>query len=87
MDDASQVIVRKAGEADATLLADLGARAFFQSFAGDNSPEDMDAYLKASFSPVKQAAELSAQGSTFFIAEEAGTPVGYARLLAGNLRL
>ena len=74
---------RQAASADAALLAELGAQTFRDSFAKDNTLEDMAAYLAASFSPAKQAAELAAPGSLFLIAEVEGSPAGYARLKQG----
>jgi ribosomal protein S18 acetylase RimI-like enzyme len=75
--------VRRATSADASLLAELGARTFYETFAKDNKPEDMAAYLAASFSPQIQAAELADPQSFFFIAEIDGAAGGYAQLRAG----
>lgn len=72
--------IRRATPSDANLLAELGATTFSETFAADNSAEDMAAYLAASFSPEKQAAELSDPLSTFLIAEINGSTVGYAML-------
>ena len=76
--------VRYATVADNVLLAELGARTFYDTFAADNTPENMAAYLAASFGPEIQAAELSAPGSLFLIAEVDGTAVGYTRLREGQ---
>ncbi len=75
--------IRVASSVDNHLLAELGARTFFDTFAKDNTPEDMAAYLAASFSPQKQAAEIVDPLTTFLIAEIDGTAVGYARLHSG----
>ena len=72
--------IRYATAADNALLAELGARTFQDSFAADNTPENMAAYIGASFSPEKQAAELADPLSIFLIAEVEGAAVGYARL-------
>ena len=74
------ISIRKAGIEDNELIAALGRRTFFDSFAADNHPEDMDAYLDKAFSPNIQAAELAQPSSFFLIAEAKGVPVGYARL-------
>ena len=63
--------IRRAKLEDAGLLAELGARTFSETFAADNSPEDMAAYLAASFNPARQAAELNDPASIFFIAQTA----------------
>lgn len=76
--------IRHATEEDASLLARLGEATFFDSFAADNTPEDMAAYIRSAFSPEKQAAELADPRSLFLIASVAGEVVGYARLYAGQ---
>jgi len=78
------VMVRRANREDAGLLAELGARTFAQTFATDNTPEDMAAYVAASFNLAQQTAELADPESTFLIAEVGGLPAGYAKLRAGE---
>jgi diamine N-acetyltransferase len=77
-------IIRRGVAADASLLAALGARTFYDTFAADNTPEDMAAYLAASFNPGIQAAELADPSIMFFIAELDARTVGYAQLRAGS---
>ena len=78
------VIIRYATSADNALLAELGAQTFHETFAATNTSEDMAAYLAASFSPAKQAAELADPASTFLIAENNAEAIGYARLKDGQ---
>ena len=80
----ARVDIRYATAADNVLLAELGAQTFYDTFAADNTPENMAAYLAASFSPEKQAAELAAPDSVFLIAEVDDTVAGYARLREGQ---
>jgi ribosomal protein S18 acetylase RimI-like enzyme len=77
-------IVRRGEAADAGLLAELGARTFSETFAVDNSPEDMADYLVTAFSHAQQAAELADPNSVFLIAETDGVAVGYAMLRSGS---
>ncbi len=76
--------IRRAGPDDAGLLAELGARTFSETFAADNTPEDMAAYLASSFNVAQQTAELADPASTFLIAEIGGVAAGYAKLRAGE---
>ena len=76
--------IRYATAADNALLAEIGAQTFYDSFAAANTPEDTAAYLAASFSPAKQAAELADPLSVFLIAEVEGAVVGFARLKEGQ---
>src|SRR5205085_5385241 len=72
--------IRRATSADAALLADLGARTFFDTFVGDNTPENMSAYLASAFSESIQAAEIADPATICLIAEIDGSPAGYAKL-------
>lgn len=75
--------IRRAVAGDNALLAELGAQTFFDTFAACNTPQDMADYLAASFSPLKQAAELADPATVFLIAELDSAPIGYARLRSG----
>jgi ribosomal protein S18 acetylase RimI-like enzyme len=79
----SDVVVRHASPHDNVLLAELGAETFRDAFAPDNTPEDMELYIRRSFSPDIQAAEIADPYSRFLIAEADGFPVGYVRLRKG----
>ena len=68
----SAVNIRHATAADAALLAELGARTFAETFAADNRPEDMAAYLASAFSVEQTAAELSDPRATWLLAEIGG---------------
>jgi len=76
-------VIRRATVADASLISELGARTFTETFAPDNSPANMTAYLAASFNPRQQIAELSDPSAVFLIAEILGSANGYAMLRAG----
>lgn len=79
-----EVTIRRANPEDAGLLAELGAHTFHETFAADNTTEDMDAYLAAHFNVAQQTAELAQPASTFLIAEVDGQAAGYAKLHAGE---
>jgi ribosomal protein S18 acetylase RimI-like enzyme len=74
------ITLRPAGPADNALLAEMGAQTFADTFGPDNTPENMAAYLAASFSPARQAAELAEPNSLFLIAEVDGKAQGYVHL-------
>ena len=78
------ITVRLATTDDVNLLTELGARTFEETFAADNTPEDMAAYLAASFNVAQQTAELADPDSTFLIAEVSGVGAGYAKLNKGR---
>jgi ribosomal protein S18 acetylase RimI-like enzyme len=75
--------IRRARIEDAKLLTELGAQTFAETFIEDNTPEDMAAYLAASFNLEKLTAELTDPLSVFFIAEVGGHAAGYAKIHSG----
>src|SRR3954447_21101854 len=77
-----KITIRFATISDNELLAELGARAFYDTFATSNSAEDMAAFLAATYGAQKQAAELADPATLFLIAESDGVAVGYAMLQA-----
>jgi ribosomal protein S18 acetylase RimI-like enzyme len=76
--------IRVATGDDVSLLSELSATTFREAFAHENSPEDMEAYLKESFSQEQLTRELSDPAAAFFIAELSGKLLGYAKLLSGE---
>src|SRR5688572_8730661 len=78
-------LIRGGNANDAELLAELGARTFSDTFAADNTPENMSAYLASAFSQEQLAAELTDPHCSFKIAETDGVAVGYAMLRSGNV--
>lgn len=81
----SRITVREATDADAALLASMGRQTFEDTYAADVSLDDMAAFLRVSFGPEEQAAELADPSTFFLIAQEGNTPVGYAKLQAGEM--
>jgi diamine N-acetyltransferase len=69
---------------DAEMLSELGAKTFFDTFAKDNTPENMAAHLEKSFSPEIQLAELSYPDNIFLVAEDDVKPIGYAQLILNS---
>jgi predicted N-acetyltransferase YhbS len=80
----SRTEIRHATLSDASLLAELGSRTFYEAFAADTPEKDMAAYLAESFTPVKLATQIADRLSLFFIAENNDEAIGYARLYPVN---
>jgi len=72
--------IRYGTTADAKMLSELGAKTFYDTFTKDNTPENMQAHLKNSFSPEIQFVELSDPNHIFLVAEDESQPIGYAQL-------
>jgi len=80
----SEISLRHASLQDAGLLADLGAKTFIQTYSESNPFENLEAYVRDSFSPEKQAAEINDPANLFLIAEIEGQVFGYAHLASGS---
>lgn len=79
------LIVRRGEVEDAQLLTELGARTFLETFAADNTIENMAAYLALAFNPAQQAAELADPRATFLVGEINKVAVGYAMVRSGEV--
>ncbi|MDQ8161558.1 MAG: GNAT family N-acetyltransferase [Gemmatimonadota bacterium] len=75
--------IRSAGDADAEMLARVGAQLFQATFAADNDPMDMYVYLSDAFTTERQRAELADPDRICLLAEEGAASVGYALLRHG----
>ena len=60
------------------MLAALGARTFYETFAADNRPEDMAAYMTHAYGVEQQRRELSSPDGVVLIGEIGGVPASYA---------
>lgn len=71
---------------DAEALALLAARSFHAAFGTDNTPDDMEAYIRESFSTERLCAELLDRRNMFLLAFNGASvaPAGYAKLRAGE---
>ena len=76
-------VIHDATPAQAAQLAEFGARTFFESFAADNSPEDMRRHLESAWGPEKQQAEIADPDiDTLILADHEGRWLGFAQLRA-----
>ena len=78
------VMVRPGRLADAAPLSAFAARIFHESFAAENNPDDMAAYMAIAFSPAQQERELADPANTYLIAESDGVMVGYTLIKPGD---
>ena len=76
--------IRYGTAADAKVLSELGAKTFYDTFAKDNTPENMAAHLKNSYSPEIQLNELANPDHIFLIVDEEGQAIGYAQLILNS---
>jgi GNAT superfamily N-acetyltransferase len=78
--------LRDAAATDAVQLAEFGARTFYESFAADNTAEDMRRHLESAFSPQLQLEEIRHPDiDTLIVSDESGRWAGFAQLRAGKV--
>lgn len=70
----------EATKKDAALIADMSRKTFYDSFAADNTQEDMDKFLNEQFTREKLIEEVGAPGNIFLLAYDGDEAVGYARM-------
>lgn len=76
----SEIRIQEATKADATLIADLSRQTFYDSFAADNTKENMDKFLNEQFTRERLMAEVGAAGNIFLLAYDGDEVAGYARI-------
>jgi GNAT superfamily N-acetyltransferase len=78
-----EIEIRKATIEDAEMLTDLAYKTFWDAFHDHpkNAPDDLADYMTNAFSLEQVKRELDDKNSIFLIAEIAGDPVGYAKLV------
>ena len=70
----------RACEKDVATLCSLGSETFSETFAGENSEEDMRKYNEEHFSEKAVLEEISAENSVFFIAYAGKVPAAYMKV-------
>jgi diamine N-acetyltransferase len=78
--DENRYHLRYATAADNVVLAEVGAETFAATFAADNTPEDIAAYLVSAFGPDIQARELADPANRFMILAVNVTFAGYCQV-------
>jgi ribosomal protein S18 acetylase RimI-like enzyme len=76
--------VRRATVDDAATLSAFGRRVFGQTFAPENRPEDLEAYLDQAYVEARQREEIADPGIDTLLLEEGGALIAFAQLRAGS---
>lgn len=76
--------IRLARAADAIALSELAVRTFRDTFAAENTAEDMAMYLAKSYSVAQTERELLDAGMATLVAESNGALIGFAQLRLGS---
>jgi ribosomal protein S18 acetylase RimI-like enzyme len=74
------LVIREATVEDARLIADISHKTFYETFAAQNSREDMDKFLNQQFTKGKLIMEVGARSNIFLLAYDEGEVAGYVKL-------
>ena len=74
------VTIREALPQDAMLIADLSRKTFYDTFAAQNTKENMDKFMQEQFTHAALVAEVGAPGNLFLLLCVDKAPAGYACL-------
>jgi len=73
--------IRQANTDDVKILAELGAKTFYDTFRPFHSEEDMQQYIKKSYSVELISENLLKSSIQYFIAFDEEKPIGYLKLI------
>lgn len=76
----TSVAIRRAEAADAAVLAALAAHTFAETFGADNTPEDLEAHLAASYGVEQQSRELADPHVRTLLAYRNEELIGFAQV-------
>ncbi len=80
----SIIEIRKVTTKDLDQLQKIGKQTFYETFASDNTKENMNTYLEEAFSVTKLTSELSNNNSEFYFAILDNNVIGYLKLNFGQ---
>ena len=78
------ITIRFATKHDAELIADMSRQTFYDTFASQNTKEDMDKFMNEQFTREALMEEVGAENNIFLLAYDEEQPVGYARIRENN---
>lgn len=79
----ADIIIRNATKDDAPLIAAISRKTFYDTFADQNSPEDIEKFMSEQFSTDRLIAQVGATGNIFLLAYVDDQLAGYVRMLDG----
>ena len=80
----TNIEIRKASINDLEDLQKIGRQTFSETFAAENTEEDMAKYVEESFSVERLSAELNNPDSEFYVAVQHNDVIGYLKLNFGK---
>ncbi|MCY7311835.1 MAG: GNAT family N-acetyltransferase [Bacteroidota bacterium] len=78
------ITIRIATINDAELIADISRQTFLDTFASQNTTENIDKFMNETFSKEALMKEVGTAGNIFLLAYDGNEPVGYVRMRENN---
>ncbi len=78
------ITLKKADLNDLTSIQQLGQQTFMETFASENTPENIAQYLEKSFNTAQLTSELQNPESQFYLAFWDDLPIGYLKINFGQ---
>src|SRR4051812_39536927 len=72
--------IRKINESDVLALQYIAKQTFFETFAGQNTADDMQKYLDENFTVEKLKKEVNDANSEFYFAQLGNNVIGYLKI-------
>lgn len=79
------LFIRYATKDDAALIADISRQTFYDTFAADNTREDMEKFLGEQFTKGRLMLEVGSPGNEFLLAYKGDAVAGYVKLREGKV--
>lgn len=76
--------IRRATEQDAALIAEISRETFYDSFAAQNTVEDMERFMERQFTTELLMEEVTDDAHVFFLTFYEDIPAGYIKLKPGT---
>lgn len=80
----TDIHIRRAQKEDASLIAAISRETFYDSFAEQNTAEDMELFMERQFSTALLMEELFDASNIFFLAMHEEEPAGYIKMKPGT---
>jgi ribosomal protein S18 acetylase RimI-like enzyme len=77
-------VIRSVTKEDAELIADISRQTFYDTFAADNTKEDMDKFLREQFTKGRLMLEVGSPENSFLLAYFDDKVAGYIKLREGK---
>jgi|GEM_PF-2121453 hypothetical protein len=78
------ISIRKVHARDTEFIANMSRKTFYETFAADNTKENMDHFMNNVFTKEALIKEVGMEGNYFFLAYVDNEPAGYARMRDGG---